>query len=260
LSVEALRLLISEGEKTDKKISLVFPFLPPALLFVGYILLLASIGYGRYYPVYGMVSLQTGASLPFILVFAALGFMLASVVLGIYLIYLWISRRNRHFSRTLSLYEVLCEILRAKGFENQALSIRDWLSRMRLEQGEYRSPAKWIAIYIVASMIPLIGLIVTFYIYHFLNRDFVRHDRYEREILVRVNEALKTRNMEILSLVGSELGSFPNRNTVIYAVLTMVTLSLFTLYWWYTLTNDPNKHFEAHRLIESELASKIALI
>jgi len=64
--------------------------------------------------------------------------------------------------------------------------------------------------------------------------------------------------LEIVSLAGSELGKFPSRNTVVYAFLSLITLNLFTVYWWYTLSRDPNEHFKAHRLIEEEIASKIA--
>ena len=47
--------------------------------------------------------------------------------------------------------------------------------------------------------------------------------------------------------------TMPDRNTVLYIVLTIVTLGLFLLYWVYVVTNDPNKHFAVHRSVEQNL-------
>ena len=51
----------------------------------------------------------------------------------------------------------------------------------------------------------------------------------------------------------SKIGRFPDRNTIMYFVLTVLTLGLFEIYWLYTLINDPNEHFREHRIIEAKI-------
>ncbi|RLI29893.1 MAG: hypothetical protein DRO46_01595 [Candidatus Hecatellales archaeon] len=169
MSVESLERLRLKAEETDRKVSLLLTFAPPILFFLGYLAFLVSLPALEAYtppPMHGVVTVaDQQASWSVLPLLAALSFLLAGIILGLYLVYLWISRRNKHFERTLEFYSVLAEILEAEGFSFHASSVKDWVSRMRLEQGENRSPALWLTVYILSSLFPIVGLIVTFSIF-----------------------------------------------------------------------------------------------
>ena len=48
------------------------------------------------------------------------------------------------------------------------------------------------------------------------------------------------------------------RSLVLYAILTLVTLGLFAIYWLYVLIKDPNDHFDVHERVEPEILRAIA--
>jgi len=90
---------------------------------------------------------------------------------------------------------------------------------------------------------------VRFYIFHFLNKDFVKHDRNERIFLEQLSEIVPIGD----TLKLSRIGKFPDINTVVYVVLAVLTLGLFEIYWFYTLINDPNEHFRDHRVVDAKI-------
>ncbi|MEM1713372.1 MAG: DUF4234 domain-containing protein [Desulfurococcaceae archaeon] len=53
-----------------------------------------------------------------------------------------------------------------------------------------------------------------------------------------------------------EFNIVPDRSTLLYLILTIVT-GIFLIYWVYTLTKDPNKHFESHSVLERELVTAL---
>ena len=119
------------------------------------------------------------------------------------------------------------------------------LREAELEEVE-RSAALWA---VLSFIIPFLIL----YVYHFLNKDFYKHEKREGAMLEDLGRAL-----EALGLAGVRLRrpeEVKDRSTILYIIASVLTLGVFLLYWVYTLTKDPNSHFKGHALWEDELLS-----
>lgn len=248
MSIYAIERLIKKGEETDKIIPVVLMFAPPVLIFAGTLFLVAGSEKRIYY--YNEFHYYTYYEERNYMLLG-LGFLLLIVgaIIGVYLLYVLISRRNAHFERTTMLYELISSYVGSP-------RLRDTVIRMKNEQGDEKNPVLWIVLYFLSSLVPILGLIVIIYIFHFLNKDFVKHDRNERIFLEQLSEVLPIGG--VLSL--SKIGRFPDRNTIVYLVLTVLTLGLFEIYWFYTLINDPNEHFREHRIIEAKIIEALKRI
>ena len=119
-----------------------------------------------------------------------------------------------------------------------------------LRDAEYEESEKSPAVWIVLSI--LVPFLI-FYVYHFLNKDFYKHERHEDHVMEDLNRAIQELGGEPVRV--RRIQAIPDRSTVVYIVLTIVTMGLFVLYWVYTLTKDPNQHFMEHRRWEDDLLS-----
>ncbi|MHC1580153.1 MAG: DUF4234 domain-containing protein, partial [Methanopyraceae archaeon] len=175
---------------------------------------------------------------------AVLGGMLAGEALYLYYLYLLIRRRNEHFERSFRFFSTLIRLLREAGYEDVA-ALELEVERLR---GEPRNPVLWVLL----SLVPILGLLAVLYVYHSLNRDFHEHSIVERGLVEGVARAVGMSPYEPPFEV-EELEPVPRRSTVLYLALTVLTLGAFTVYWWYTLIRDPNEHFRAHERFERRL-------
>ncbi|WP_457619775.1 hypothetical protein [Methanopyrus sp.] len=181
----------------------------------------------------------------------SLGFLEALIgyPLAVYLTYLMIKRRNEHITRSLGFLRYLVELLAGAGYDVDIL--KSELEEMRLRT-ERRNPV----IYALLTLVPPIGWLVVLYIYHFLNRDFHEHSVRERDFFDSVARLLDMNPHE----PPFELETFyvvPRRSTFLYVVLTVLSAGIFGLYWWYTVVQDPNRHFRSHRRLERDLILSI---
>ena len=230
--------------ETDYVMPLWLPFLPYILLLVGVVGFVAGL-------------ILTSVTHSPLLVLGLTGLFLVLTVIGavvnIYVVYKWVKRRNEHFKRRLLLTEALLELAKTLSDKigKDATPLLREIER-ELREARYDESEKNAVLWALIQLIPYIGGILMFYVYHFLNRDFLGHFRRE----VRIIEAFRR--------VFTELGapyfptftwgySFPDRSTVLYIVLTLLTAGLFGLYWIYTLTKDPNEHFKEHLTMEREM-------
>lgn len=233
------RELVEGAEKSDYIMLVILPFLPAILLILGVILIaigiLASFGAAA---VGGSVS-TIGVAL-----------LIVGIFLNFYVIYKWVKRRNEHFERTLRLYETLTEIAEVLGFERAGL-IKSRLNEVREINRSMKSP--------VANAILTIVPFYIYYVYHFLNKDFVRHSEKERLFLAELVDELRERVPSFVRRLD-ELKPVPERSTLLYFILTVLLGSLFLIYWVYTLTKDPNEHFKTHRVIELDMINALETI
>ncbi|MBO8181663.1 MAG: DUF4234 domain-containing protein [Archaeoglobus sp.] len=173
--------------------------------------------------------------------------MLAGLALNIYVIYKWVSRRNEHFKRQRLLFRAIIGYLRAKSPEDGTLNQLNRLESL-LNEIEAEEEEKNAVLWALIQFVPYVGGILLLYVYHFLNKDFWRHERREDHFLDVVSSILVDENHFFY-----DSACVPNRNTVLYVVLSIVTLGFFGLYWVYTLTKDPNEHFKRHVRWETQL-------
>jgi hypothetical protein len=185
---------------------------------------------------------QSLAVLGGLLVFFAL--LILSLVLNVYVIYKWISRRNDHFLRQKLLFSAIISYLNSRIYDSEIENLNSILREMELDETE-KSAVLWT----ILQFVPYIGLIVMFYVYHFLNKDFWKHEFRERKFLGILSNVLSKYGVDfyVPKMVT------PRRSTALYIILTFITLGFFGFYWVYTLTKDPNEHFRCHRRWEDDL-------
>ena len=107
-----------------------------------------------------------------------------------------------------------------------------------------REPIVWI---ILSIIVPLL----IFYVYYFLTKDYYEHERREDTFLEFLNATLNKLGLPTLTYKREKM--IPKRSIVLYIILSIITLGIFTLYWVYVIIEDPNKHFKEHEKWENEL-------
>ncbi len=231
--LEDIKRHISAAERTDYIMPVWLPFLPLILVIIGIIAALAS--YGESYEAGVMASLGT-----------AIGISIIGIIVNFYVIYKWIKRRNEHFRRTHALWSSVVSALEAAGIdEPEVIGIKDALNEAKYDEQE-KSAGLWTILTIVPFVI--------YYVYHFLNKDFVKHERREMRILNNLRDLLRKRGGYVEVPVEPTI---KDRSTFLYFILSIITAGIFQLYWVYTLTKDPNEHFRMHRMFEERLLDSL---
>ena len=234
------RSTVREAEETDYIMPVWLPLLPTLLAVIAAIYTVAVFMTPGARGAEGLEEPAEAAALAALTV--PLLLLLAAALVGVYVLYRLIDRRNKHFMRTHRLYRNIVGLLETLGISDPELvSIRNTVQEMEAEE-QPRNPILWIILTILLD-------IVVLYVYHFLNKDFHRHERREMLIYDNLARILEKRNIPAPRLRNT----VPDRSTVLYIVLSIITLGLFSLYWVYTLAKDPNEHFMEHRRVEPEL-------
>ena len=173
---------------------------------------------------------------------------LVAVIINIYVLYKWIGRRNAHFKRQLMMYRDLVTLLREISRERGVdISTQIALISREISEAEIEETEKSTVLWIILTLI--IGIII-FYIYHFLTKDFFTHEKREDRIVRGIQEALEVLGVKFDYRRYYEI---PHRNTILYILLTVITLGIFGFYWVYVITKDPNEHFTEQRKWEDSL-------
>ncbi len=216
MSLEDVRRHIDRRSDSDYHMSVWLPYLPFILIMIGIMMLfLASL---------------TVAVIPLAILLYFIG-----AVIDIYVLYKWIKRRNEHFKRQILLENSIVNFMGEK-----RSTIGDEVNTLSeiVKEGEVKESKKSIGLWVILSLIIPIFLL---YVYHFLTRDFYKHEAREDMFLSTLNKCFE--KLEVPALTYRREKKIPSRNTILYAVLIIVTVGLFGLYWIYTITKDPNNHF-----------------
>ncbi|MDH5443473.1 MAG: DUF4234 domain-containing protein [Hadesarchaea archaeon] len=245
--MERLKQSVRMRGGTDKVISPLWAFVP--LLFFAAAASIAVLGFLIWrWEIPAQITLTHAI---FIAVIALMGIIGALSLL--ILIYKLIKRRNEHFKRHQLLEEDVVRVLASSAGKKRA-KIEDKLAsieRSTREAGlsEKEQPAFLWAI--LCFFIPF----VAFYVGYFLMRDFYRHERREDFFL----EDLEKIAGPIVALeMPRRFHSIPDRNVILYIVLTILTVGIFGIYWLYSLIVDPNNHFNHQVTWEDKLLSSLS--
>lgn len=194
---------------------------------------------------------QTGFWKAFLLTVITFG------IYGIYVLYKLLERREQHFERMVSFRGHLIAVLEEKAGESgrpeefaadiAALKGLDAELTDRDRYGE-KTPVLWLVLGILTG-------ITNFYVYYFLHDDLRAH--------VENEERFMTAAAALIDRLGGSWGAapatlVPPRSFPLYLVLTLVTLGLFSIYWWYTLITDPNTHFADHVSWEPQMLAAVS--
>lgn len=239
-ALENLRRDVRRRMETDYVMPIWFPYLPYILILIG------AIGWAL------TLLIAPAAAAGGIIWFVVL--MIAGVIINIFVLYRWIRRRNEHFNRRILLHESLRDFVSELG-KKRGKDIEGVISQIDrdIRESRFEDTEKNAVLWALLPIIPWVGFILLLYVYHFLNRDFVKHFRREVDIIDGFRRALKDLNVEGEVSFFRRSYEFPDRSTALYVVLYIVTIGFFGLYWIYTLTKDPNEHFKEHAMMEEEM-------
>lgn len=178
-------------------------------------------------------------------------------IYGIYVLYKMLDRRQQHFERMVNLRQHLIGVLKEKAeAAGRTAELEQDLSQLegihmeataRDRAGE-KSPALWLVLSIVVG-------VVVYYVYYFLNDDFRAHEANEQRFMARASEIMAALGMPDQPILMEAM--VPERNFILYLLLTLVTCGIYGIYWIYTVLTDPNNHFQQHELWETRLAAAI---
>lgn len=230
--------------ETDYIMPIWLPFLPFILGLLGLFGFLGSVF------AFAASGSRAGIMLGSFSILILIALLIAGAIISLYVIYKWIQRRNNHFNRLQMLNESFTNYLEEKA-SSRDIDISNITSNIKrdIRDAEREETEKNSILYIILY---LVFNPVLLYIFHFLNKDFVNHAHREEDILEGFNRALEKLGVEEKIRAFSK-DRIPERNTIIYIVLSFVTLGIFIFYWVYTLTIDPNEHFKEHQTIEKEI-------
>jgi len=173
------------------------------------------------------------------------------LVLVAVMIFKLVSRRNTHFNRQILLQEDLVgmakELAAKRGIDVSILlnNMERNVREARLEEAEKN-----------ATLYAILGGIAWIYTAYFLMKDFFKHER--REDLF-INDMLRT-----FSALGVSINfpyrnpPIPDRSFALYFVLTLITGSIFGVYWVYVMVTDPNNHFRQQMLMEDTIMAQLS--
>ena len=111
-----------------------------------------------------------------------------------------------------------------------------------------KNPILWA---FLSAFIPFLSL----YVYYFLVCDFYKHEQLENIFWEQSSSTLN--QLGINFSVPQRKEPMPYRSFVLYLILNIITIGLFSAYWLYVLLKDPNQHFDYHKQVETQLLNAI---
>ena len=208
-------------------------------------------------------TIQTNPAAQFAVIggfFAILGIiilvLIASAIVFTVMTYKLVKRRNTHFNRQSFLYEDLTNLVKevaSKKGVDVSLPVNNLdrtLREARIEETE-KSAALW-------AILSLITGLAVLYVYYFLMKDFFKHERREDAFIEDLNRALAATGVSVN--LPRRAYPIPDRSFVLYFILSIITVGIFSVYWIYVLLTDPNSHFRQQALIEDTVVAQFAPI
>lgn len=175
-------------------------------------------------------------------------------IYGVYVLYRLLERREQHFERMVSLRRRLRLLLEERaatvgGLEADVTELKalDTAATERDRRGE-KTPVLWLVLGILTG-------VTNFYVFYFLNDDFRAHAEAECAFFEKASAILKKLGRP---WPAPAIAPLPERRFVKYLFLTLVSLGIFGVYWWYTLITDPDSHFAEHAAWETGLREALA--
>jgi multisubunit Na+/H+ antiporter MnhB subunit len=167
--------------------------------------------------------------------------------------YLLVNRRGTHFKRQKFLSEDIIttvnSLAKIKNVDVEAsvLSLERSVREANAEETE-KSAILWA---ILSAFVPIVSL----YVYYFLMKDFDMHERREDGFWEDLSRTFKKFGVNFS--VPRRTEPMPHRSAVLYLILTIVTMGLFGVYWFFVMLKEPNEHFKRHIEAENQLLAAL---
>jgi len=259
VTIEDIQRLHMERENTDRKISIGLTIIASlssilAVVFIiAYIFSMISyfssftsnINYtssiytpSQYTGIIGILSLIGG-----VIVIGAL-----FIILEIYVFHRWLDARNKHFNRSREFYKLLFEYMKDKvpdKYKDRLYELKGSIDTLyNLKRRDIGSVA-WAIIVTIFSL----GI---FLLVH-LTIDYYLHRRLEEEVAYKLNDFFTS--MGLPKVEWRE--DYEEREVLLYALLSLLTIGLFQIYWFYVISKDQNEHFDTHSRFEERVINNL---
>jgi hypothetical protein len=183
-------------------------------------------------------------------------------IYGFYVLYQLVRRARDHNARRLELLDAATtyawERADARGLTGELRPAFDRISQnmsvLRSYTNEFRDPAVWLLLDIVASVVGL-GGVVHVVAYCLLDGDLIRHDRAEGAIEAELSEIFGRLGAAVPPPDPARVKE--KHNYVGRNIATIVTCGIYGLWWTYDVMTDWNKHFEHNWRWEDALAGSV---
>lgn len=252
---------------TDAIISPIWAMMPMIVLIVGTLLgmILIIVELGRSGLLLGIGTASPSEVLDAMLggiVFSLITSLIAAILFAI-LTHRLVERQNEHYEREAHLMMGVMSFLRASAGSPQRETmiaeelavINNLYNQAKIEEQNH-SPILW-AVVIALSLFILgvFGVILMFYMFYFLTVTMCKHDRRWMTFVAQTRSAFAKLGYRPFSPCWAR--PLPDRSFGIYLVLSILTLGLFIIYWWYILGSDPNEHFREQWNFEDQIIEVI---
>ena len=287
--VKKIRASMADGPRTDKRIPPIYALLALLPLFSYPLILLMAI--------FSPLRTLDFDIFRFMVVIGRPAALLASAVVFGVIVYVLLERINAHTRREERLRAGLMSYLRLASAEaGEERAILDDLLRLSSYNGQARvyekklDGGRWgLAVFAVffvmaipslmmgvqyliddtyrwsiffgmvtgllSTLANIVALIILVYLSSHLMATIYTHDLRWTAFVNSLAASMRVIGKELKTPAANE--PLKERSFVIYAILTFVTLGLFTIYWLYVLIKDPNNHFETHDAVEPEILRAI---
>ena len=185
-------------------------------------------------------------------------FVLSIITLGIAGIiadYRLITRRNEHFKRQKRCEESMLKLLESKSNRVDIATELAKMSSIRKDYDEEEGEKSAILWTILSVVTGIAGL----YVIYFLTRDVYRHHLRQNEYVGEFVNSINKLGIEtsILSSAIKAQYQVPKRGFFKYLLLSIVTLGIFGVYWYYVVYEDWNNHFKTQWVVEDEILAVV---
>jgi len=271
VTLDDIRRVSQEKRYTDRKLSIALAVLPP-ILGIGIIvfILIGVFGYfmavAPHMPVSytytitneesqlyrgGLTnSLIKSQSLqmmaPFIggIFLIGIAFIIIVFIIEIYVMHRWLDARNKHFTRSIEFFKLVSDYVNDKVPEDAKEYAKEFRGSVDTLASWRRSEIGSIAWAILVAIFTL-GV----YLLTLLTIEYYTHRRLEMEVVNKLNNLFEKLNIS----KAEWLERFGEREVLLYALITILTLGLFQIYWFYAVTKDQNEHFDIHMKFEEDV-------
>jgi len=167
--------------------------------------------------------------------------LILSLALFIYLNYKLINRMNRHIVREAEVRRVMIDRVVADSLERgTSAAVEPYISALEgIDQHARLTEAPRSTLWSLVMLIPIIGLVLYFYMLYFLSKFAFEHD--DRWYAFATNIHLASRINGLV--VPPPLPKYPQERSFVLFLLLTVLFNPFVIYWYLKLIDDPNDHF-----------------
>ena len=186
------------------------------------------------------------------------------LTVGIYTLYgtfKLIERRVQHARRRLAFMSYFWHTLNARaeasGRRADVAEGLDNLSRIyqqidAFELRNKREPILWVVLRFAGYVVfGPVGIAVSFYTNHFLNKDLLFFDQWETSYAENAEWVMQKLGMQVS--IPRRARPVQNRSTGLYIFLSIITVGIFAIVWRYQTMTDGNGHFDDDAAMEDAL-------